>query len=638
MEDLERPIARGFGKWELRALLGVAVYCLGHWLWYQGTALGMSPALDGKENLLLARDIFELKLAPEPFFRAMLYPLVLAFFYFFGDGNVVWMASLFGVCIHVLNTILAMKLTSLVWGEGWSGVSAGLLVGFNPVLIHYAVDPLDITLGVFFFLGSLYLFFRYRQIGVFLGLAGSGACLALACLARPHFLAVAAAGGLAYSLFAAFQSSARKSFAAFASGLAVPLLAYALVNFMIGGAFAVAPWQGAYNLWVSNKPGANGLYYRQSVNFEYAGEHRNPNRLESEFLYEQATGEKGSIADRTGYWRGRTLEAIAADPWRWLGLMGWKSYALFNDWEQYNNKTFAAHKNRSPWLRFNPIGWGLLLVLGTLGGVALWGRSRVTLGIVVLVFAAYAGGLLLYMASGRFRVPLVALLAVSSGGVWSVVENWVRWSGLQKALACVLSVCLGFVAFSRFGGIADRSSFGQDYLLLADASAGLGWDREAIEWAEQAIELGKGEELAQRLQLISLYNLVADGTRGIGDPDWSDFASSLDELNFQDPVFLFVKGVAYWNLGDSWKAKEVWDGAVQAHGLGASASLAMLTLTSEDEAAPNLSADVLQAMRDGAFPLLAVAMERRSIEIGLSSERRALLEQSLARAVPGLLP
>jgi hypothetical protein len=47
-----------------------------------------------------------------------------------------------------------------------------------------------------------------------------------------------------------------------------------------------------------------------------------------------------------------------------LGQLGRKVYALLNDWEQYNNKTYAFHQARSPWLRWNPLSWGVLLVPG----------------------------------------------------------------------------------------------------------------------------------------------------------------------------------------------------------------------------------------------------------------------------------
>jgi|GEM_PF-5436443 len=50
------------------------------------------------------------------------------------------------------------------------------------------------------------------------------------------------------------------------------------------------------------------------------------------------------------------------DPAIWLGLMGRKVAYLFNDWEQYNNLSYGYQKARFTFLRFNPLGWGCLLL------------------------------------------------------------------------------------------------------------------------------------------------------------------------------------------------------------------------------------------------------------------------------------
>ena len=42
---------------------------------------------------------------------------------------------------------------------------------------------------------------------------------------------------------------------------------------------------------------------------------------------------------------------VTSEPFAWLGQLGRKAYALVNHWEQYNNQTFAFHRERSPWLR-----------------------------------------------------------------------------------------------------------------------------------------------------------------------------------------------------------------------------------------------------------------------------------------------
>ncbi len=105
-------------------LLFAFVYAMGHMLWYWQTPLGQNPTLDGQENLILAYQIANGSLAKEPFYRAMLYPALLAIL------PIHWM--LLGILCHLANTLLAMRLSSRVWKNARSALVTGALVGFNP--------------------------------------------------------------------------------------------------------------------------------------------------------------------------------------------------------------------------------------------------------------------------------------------------------------------------------------------------------------------------------------------------------------------------------------------------------------------------------------------------------------------------
>src|SRR5690606_27536219 len=108
---------------------------------------------------------------------------------------------------------------------------------------------------------------------------------------------------------------------------------------------------------------------------------------------------------------------ILDNPVAWLKLEAFKLYAVFNDFEQYNNKTYSFHKSLSPWLRYNPISWGILLILAATCSSVLWHQKRRDLLATLFIAGAFGSGLLLYMASARFRLPLVPILAILTGGV-----------------------------------------------------------------------------------------------------------------------------------------------------------------------------------------------------------------------------
>ena len=58
---------------QIRRILWVLllIYVVGYTVGHLGTPLGMSPQLDGKENMLLAQQIASEGFPREPFYRAM---------------------------------------------------------------------------------------------------------------------------------------------------------------------------------------------------------------------------------------------------------------------------------------------------------------------------------------------------------------------------------------------------------------------------------------------------------------------------------------------------------------------------------------------------------------------------------------
>ncbi len=152
-------------------------------------------------------------------------------------------------------------------------------------------------------------------------------------------------------------------------------------------------------------------------------------------------------------------------------VMTTKLRYLLSGEEQYNNKTYAFHKARSPWLRFNPIGWTLIFALAmtALGLHAGAGGVRVPMLACLLI----AGGVLLFYVSDRFRAPLVPVLAVLAGGIC----RWRPGLPLQRAAASGL-IALALACFPV--DYDPRETETQDHLLLATSANALGRYAEAL--------------------------------------------------------------------------------------------------------------------------------------------------------------
>ncbi len=616
-------------------LIVVSAYTLGQALWYWQTPLGQAPVLDGRENLQIAAQIAEGALPDEPFYRAMLYPALLAFL------PAHWM--ILGIICHIANAVLAMNIARRVWGVAAAPIVTGLLVGLNPVLIHFALDPLDTTLAITLFLGSLAAlpFPQKMATNRAARYALSGFLLALAGLARPHFFALLLPICFVFIVAEAFARSKRIHRLAFVAAAALPLCLVGLIQLNASGAFRILPTQGAYNFWKSNNASANGVYLQQSLNFKYEGTHQNPTKMESEILYQRETGQTGTVDELSTYWRRKTLDHILNEPWSWIQLMAFKSYAWLNNVEQYNNKTYAFHKSLSPWLKYNPIGWGALFAMGFL--VVRFVKSPpspMALKTGLALFALYSAGALVYMASARFRIPLAPLLAIAAGGLPLLATQWKEFEGHRKAAIPIVAGLLLLLSFSRLGSVASQATVPQDMMLIADSATRLGRDADAFRWSQAALELNPERHDARRVRLLSYFNLATLGAETSTGKQWSDFATDLPTVDPNDSTLSFVKGVALWNLGQTQAARDIWLQTFERHNWNASTSLAALVYT--NSALPtSIQRFPTESLRPN--PLLVAALESRTdpslnAQIGIVPAQQAIGSPQIKTSLERILP
>lgn len=489
-------------------LLAALGYGLGHFCWYAATPLGRVPVLDERENFTLAEQIVGGSLPPEPFYRAMGYPLVLGGLRIVGisAAQLPMAALLLGVALHVASALLVGALARKWFNDSTAGLIAGLLVALNPVLLNEALQRLDGTLGTVLFLTGL-LYLAREQAATATGpVIGASVCWALAALTRPQFLLVWLALPLLWIWRHRTRAGGMAAAVAIVAG-SLLFLAQGAWQRSVSGEFRIMPWQGAYNLWSANQPGAHGRYYFQTIDLAHPGQIDNPARLESIALYQQETGRTDArIDEMNAHWYQRFAGYVREHPLAWLGQLARKTYALCNDWEQYNNKTYAFHKALSPWLRFNPLGWGALLVLGVAGAWRLRrvaGARATELG---LVAAIYAGGVVLFFVSARFRMPLVPLLCGLAGGSLAGPAFWREFAPARQRVFFLSLLATGVLTFSWFDGVRDSRTFIQDHLLVARAAQVVGDDDEVWQHATAALTLDSRRNDAREFLITSGFN------------------------------------------------------------------------------------------------------------------------------------
>lgn len=574
----------------------VAIYTVGFLLWYSATSLGLAPMLDGREQLELATRIASGHLPHEPFYRAPLYPALVACLIKAGVGaqHLPFAARLLNGGLHLLSTALVWLLAARVWRSSRSAALAALLFGMNPVVLHFVADPLDLTLAIALMLGGLLAALRALEPGATrrADLGAAAALLSAAMLARPQLVAL-----LPMLLLCVVARAETRRLLPWA---VLPMLvvtgSMGAANLKLGGEFLVLPWQGAYNLWAANGPDANGRYFVQRERIAVYTEGSNPARIESERLYRrEQPGAPDDYASMSRYWQRRTLSYVLAEPWQWLRLVASKSWYLLNDFEQYDIKTYQFHKALSPWLRWNPLGWSWLLAAAA-AALVMHARNR-SAQLLAGFALCYAGGLLLSYVSARFRLPLVPLLAVLGGGV---VASTTRPAVLRGAGVALLVWLLARLPMPP--GEAERTVL-QDYLLSARAAAVLGFDAEALSNARQALARAPRDEAARELVCVVSFNgWLREGRYELPGP-----LAECEDAAAVSASAQRVLGVLLWRRGRAAEAQALWRALVARQGDEHDAALAALVMT-DSAAAERAALDWRRAAQWSDELLFALAL------------------------------
>ncbi len=567
---------RRFWPVAVPVVIGLAYAC-GHLGWYLGTPLGRVPVLDERENLTLAETIFRGALPAEPFYRASGYALILAVFRVLGvsANGLFSVALVFGAVLHAVNAGLVAALARR-WFGATAALIAGLLCALHPVFVHYATQALDAVPALTLFLSGLVMLAPAlaREPAESRGLrwASVSLCWAAATLLRPNYLLV----WLTLPILAWWSSRSRlgssQTHSSVTHSVTLPRCAAAFAGVIlfvamagwqhhVSGHAGFMPWQGAYNLWAANEPGSNGRYYTQHVSLSASLAETNPTRAESVLRYQQETGlTSADIAAMNAHWRAKFLDHVFHHPIAWLGQLAHKTYALLNDWEQYNNKTFAFHQARSPWLRWNPLSWGVIFVFGVAGAYRLsvdFPRVARSLALITLACAASA---LLFFVSARFRLPLAALAAVLAGGALASPTFWRDWTPSRRLGLGIAAILAAMITFSSFDQVRSRATFVQDHALLARAAASVGDDALAWREASAALELQPGHPDALRLAIASYFNqLLQDTARPADETRWrQDCMTWLSTTPHDAPDLVAVAVLSLWRSGQTEPALRVW--------------------------------------------------------------------------------
>ena len=487
-----------------------------------------------------------------PYFRPPAYAYFLGAVYAVTGGSPLG-ARTVQMLLGLVNVVLGFCL-----GRALFGPSIGLLVA--AVLSCYWTFPyfegelLAPVLLVTLMLSSALVWLRWWHRGGWLTSTSAGLLLGVFALARPNALALAPVVWL-WSLWVARRKREpgrlRAALLGLPLGVAVAIAPATIRNYAVAGEFVPITANVGVNLYIGNNERADGYTARipilQSLTglpgwtcFDQPAISRGVERLQQRRL---------TASEVSSFFTDRAFEFIAADPGAALTLAAKKACLFWGPAEISNNRQLAIARDTSLVLRWLPT-FPLVLSLAILGACLLARELRrrprdyrsdlsVLLAAVVLVYFASH---LPFFVAGRYRVPLLPLLALFAAvGIHRLV-GFVR-SGNRRTAAAWSLVWVALLVGAHARLVDYQPDRGRWHFQLSEAYRMNGDIDQQINELRLAIEHGR------RSDPLPHNNL---GVVLLGRGRISDAIAHIQQALRIDPQYLDAHanlGLAYANSG-----------------------------------------------------------------------------------------
>jgi len=435
------------------------------------------------------------------FYQAPLYPYFLGALEFLFGHNL-WLVRLIQILLGSLSCALSYAIGKKIFSRR-AGIAAGFLLAvYAPAIFFDAlIEKSILDLCLLSLLGYFLVRTLERQrpqqwlgCGIVLGLFG---------LSRENALILAAI--IAPWIFIYFSDRAwrlRARWAAlFFAGMILVLLPVGLRNRIVGGEFKLTTSQLGANFFIGNNPAADGTYGSvRKVIGEPQLEGNDAARLAA-----RAAGRPLSAGEVSDYWLKKSLDYIRAAPGRWLGLLAKKWLMVWNAREVEDSDDFYIYAQWSALLGL--LGWvSHFGVLAPLAAAGLWltRKDWRRLWLFYAMIAGFALSVAAFYVFGRYRFPLVPLLALFAGAALAALLEWFRERPKRDLLpTCAWFLVSALIVNWPLYGFSGPGAPG--YNNLSNAYYKQGRVEDAIRAARRALEIEPDYGVAE----YNLGNLYA---------------------------------------------------------------------------------------------------------------------------------
>jgi 4-amino-4-deoxy-L-arabinose transferase-like glycosyltransferase len=214
------------------------------------------------------------------------------------------------------------------------------------------------------------------------------------------------------------------------------------VHNLRSGSSALLTTNLGWNLFIGNHEGARGT-------FAYPNGWRSESDPTGREFASQLAGRPLSLDETNAFWIDRTREALARDPARVASHLARKLYVFLHPEEMPQNESYRFFLGHVPPARLALFGWWLLLPLGVVAKLTLFGRRgerapcRREVVSIVLFAAVPLLACLIFFVTGRYRFPSVPFMLVLAGIGTAWIADRLGTRPVRGALATagVLAAC-----------------------------------------------------------------------------------------------------------------------------------------------------------------------------------------------------
>ncbi len=467
---------RGGPVWDRAALVASLLACLLR-ATYAVEALARSPALrqplaDSITYLAWAKSIAEgALLQNDPFYRAPLYPYLIAPFYAVSrhpEAGIVCVQVLAG-CVSIF---LVWRIARNLYG-GPAGLVAAVGIGFFGPLAAHETKILPTALAILLEVTTLAQFLRARdqRRGRFAAglLAGAWA------LAQPSALLVI----VAVVALHAGRDSLRNAALPIALGGALTDRA-GDASQPAGRRFRPISSNGGMTFYHGNNETSRFGLLEPSPRSAQGGNAVNQARLDIETASVES-GRRLTASESSRYWFGQGVRALAADPARWIRLWVWKLVRTCGVHDYADNYSHEVEWGEVRALRYFWVSFPLLLIVAAAGLVLRGPRGRPE-ALLILFAALGIVTCILFFVGSRYRCESVPALAILAGRAVSAT----RGSSRRRRWAATF-VGAGLVAVAAVppGGaaVAQDSLAGAQWAAALERDGRVGDAARVYAWA-----------------------------------------------------------------------------------------------------------------------------------------------------------